>query len=99
MLKYIKFHLDETNEIIAISHKPRWGNINDYATGLNWQEKLTPDGLKRIWQSGGTFGFSSYCALYPQLNFGIIILTNESDPNTQGELEEAAKVIFEAIKK
>jgi CubicO group peptidase (beta-lactamase class C family) len=59
MLHYIKFHLDETNEIVALSHKVVKGNINDYAVGLNWQELTTSQKHKKIWQSGGTFGFSS----------------------------------------
>jgi len=57
----------------------------------------TPKKHKKIWQSGGTFGFSSYCVVYPELNFGIILLTNESDRMTQGRLEEVADKIFEKI--
>ena len=97
MLHYIKFHLDETSEIVALSHKVTTGNINDYALGLNWQEQITSKKYKKIWQSGGTFGFSSYCVIYPELNIGIVLLTNESDPNSQGGLEEIADKIFEKI--
>lgn len=97
MLHYIKFHLDETNEIVALSHKVTTGNINDYALGLNWQEQIISKKYKKIWQSGGTFGFSSYCVIYPELNIGIVLLTNESDPNSQGGLEEIADKIFEKI--
>ncbi|HRE37291.1 MAG TPA: serine hydrolase domain-containing protein [Chitinophagaceae bacterium] len=97
MLNYIRFHLDETNPVVALSHKAVKGNINDYAVGLNWQEMTTPKKHKKIWQSGGTFGFSSYCVVYPELNFGIILLTNESDRMTQGRLEEVADKIFEKI--
>ena len=97
MLHYIKFHLDETSEIVALSHKVTTGNINDYALGLNWQEQITSKKYKKIWQSGGTFGFSSYCVLYPELNIGIVLLTHESDPNSQGGLEEIADKIFEKI--
>lgn len=97
MLQYIKFHLDETNEIVALSHKITRGNINKHALGLNWQEQLTSMKYKKIWQSGGTFGFSSYCVIYPELNIGIVLLTNESDPNTQSGLEEIADKIFKNI--
>ena len=97
MLNYIRFHLDETNPVVALSHKAVKGNINDYAVGLNWQEMITSKKHKKIWQSGGTFGFSSYCVIYPELNIGIILLTNESDRTAQGRLEEVADKIFERI--
>jgi serine-type D-Ala-D-Ala carboxypeptidase/endopeptidase len=97
MLQYIKYHLNEENEVVALSHKPTVGDIADYAVGLNWQEKLTEKKNKKIWQSGGTFGFSSYCVIYPELNIGIVLLTNEADRTAQGGLEEIADEIFKKI--
>jgi CubicO group peptidase (beta-lactamase class C family) len=97
MLQYLKFHLDEKNEVVALSHRVTKGNINDFAIGLNWQEKITEKKHKKIWQSGGTFGFSSYCVIYPELKIGIILLTNESDPTAQGGLEEIADKLFEKL--
>lgn len=97
MLQYLKFHLDEKNEVVALSHKVTTGNINDFAIGLNWQEQITSKKHKKIWQSGGTFGFSSYCVIYPDLNIGIVLLTNESDPTAQGGLEKIADKLFEKL--
>jgi serine-type D-Ala-D-Ala carboxypeptidase/endopeptidase len=97
MLQYLKFHLDEKNEVIALSHKVTTGDINEHAIGLNWQEQITSKKHKKIWQSGGTFGFSSYCVIYPALNIGIILLTNEADRTAQGGLEEIADKIFDKI--
>jgi CubicO group peptidase (beta-lactamase class C family) len=75
------------------------GKINDYAVGLNWQMKLNPQKKKMIWQSGGTFGFSSYCVAYPELNIALVLLTNESDRTAQGELEEIADKVYLKIAK
>lgn len=97
MLNYLKFHLNESNDVVALSHKPTKGNVNDYAVGLNWQERITSEKNKKIWQSGGTFGFSSYCVIYPELDIAIVLLTNESDPNAQNGLEEIAEKIFQKI--
>ena len=47
MLKYLQFHLDEKNEVIALSHKVTTGNINDYAIGLNWQEQIISKKYKK----------------------------------------------------
>lgn len=97
MLNYIKFHLDESNPVIKLSHAATFGDINSFAIGLNWQMNKTNDGYRRIWQSGGSFGFASYCVVYPELNIGIVLLSNEADRTAQSGLEEAAKIIFEGI--
>jgi serine-type D-Ala-D-Ala carboxypeptidase/endopeptidase len=93
MLKYLRFHLNEKNEVVALSHRVTMGEINDHAIGLNWQEQITSKKQKKIWQSGGTFGFSSYCVIYPEIKVGIVLLANESDPKAQGQLEGIAEEI------
>jgi tetratricopeptide (TPR) repeat protein len=97
MLHYIKFQLDEKNEAVKLSHRETWGNIDDMAIGLNWMMNKTFDGKRRLWHSGGTFGFSSYCVFYPELHIGIILLSNESDNGAQSALDETAKKIFEEL--
>lgn len=97
MLKYLKFHLSEDNEVIKLSHQPTWGDINIHASGLNWQMNKTSAGHRRVWQSGGSFGFSSYCVVFPELNFGIVLLSNEADGNTQARLNTMADEILSGI--
>ncbi len=99
MLYYLRFHLNELDEVVTLSHMITTGKINEHAIGLNWQEKLNTDKKRKIWQSGSTFGFSSYCVIYPDLNIGIVLLTNESDRTAQGELEEIANKIYNKISK
>jgi CubicO group peptidase (beta-lactamase class C family) len=53
--------------------------------------------MRKIWQSGGTFGFSSYCVIYPELDIGIVLLSNQADRTAQGALETAADFIFDSI--
>jgi CubicO group peptidase (beta-lactamase class C family) len=57
----------------------------------------TPAGHRRIWQSGGSFGFSSYCVIFPELRLGIVLLSNESDQNSQGRLNAMADEILTGI--
>ena len=97
MLRYLRYHLNEKNEVIALSHKVTTGNIDEYAIGLNWQEQIVAKKYKKIWQSGGTFGFGSYCVVYPDHKIATILLSNESDQTTQGGLEEIADKIFEKL--
>jgi hypothetical protein len=75
------------------------GDINKHAIGLNWQEEITSQKQKKIWQSGGTFGFSSYCVMYPGNKVAIVLLTNESDPKSQQGLEGIAETIISELNK
>ena len=98
MLKYMRYHLNENNKVVRLSHQTTWGDIKYYASGLNWQMKLTPAGHRKIWQSGGTFGFSSYCVIVPELRLGIVLLSNESDQETQGRLNSMAEEILAGVR-
>jgi serine-type D-Ala-D-Ala carboxypeptidase/endopeptidase len=97
MLRYMRYHLSENDEVIKLSHQTTWGDIKYYASGLNWQMNKTPGGQRRIWQNGGSFGFSSYCAVFPELRLGIVLLANESDQNTQGRLNAMADDILKGL--
>lgn len=97
MLRYAAFHLDEKNEVIKLSHQTTWGEIKYYASGLNWQMNLTAGGHRRIWQSGGSFGFSSSCVLFPEMGLGIVLLSNESDRDSQSRLNTLANEIMEGL--
>ena len=95
LIKYIKFNLNENNPAVSLTHKPTWGNINYYAMGLNWQMDKKEN--LRIFQSGGTAGFCSFLVFYPEMNTGIVLLANESDKDSQGELSKAGEKIFKGI--
>ena len=97
MLKYVGFHLGEDDEVVGLSHRPTWGDIRYYASGLNWQMNMTQGGRRRIWQSGGTFGFSSYCGVFPEPGLGIVLLSNESDRDSQGRLNTLANEILAGL--
>lgn len=86
MLKYMAFQLNEKNAAVKLSHQPTFGKIEDGAVALNWKVKKTEDGRRSISHTGGSLGFSSYMVFYPDLNSGIVLLSNEADQNTQNEL-------------
>lgn len=86
MLKYMAFQLNETNAVANLSHQPTFGKIEEGAIALNWKVKKTANGKRSISHTGGSLGFSSYMVLYPDLNSGIVLLSNEADQGTQNEL-------------
>jgi CubicO group peptidase (beta-lactamase class C family) len=99
MLNYARFHMDEDNPVVKLSHSPTWGDIRYYAMGLNWQMQDKDDEARKLFQSGGTAGFCSFLILFPELDFAAVLLANESDENSQGMLSETAHKIFNALVK
>jgi len=97
MLKYIKMHLNEKNSIINLCHRATFGDTNSSAMGLFWEITRRPDGKLIIWHAGATFGFSSYCALFPYLNLGIIVLSNEYDMRSLEKLAYLANKIVNKL--
>jgi serine-type D-Ala-D-Ala carboxypeptidase/endopeptidase len=86
MLKYMAFQLNEENAVINLSHQPTFGKIGEGAVALNWKVKKEGNGRRSISHTGGSLGFSSYMVFYPELNSGIVLLSNEADQGTQNEL-------------
>lgn len=97
MAKYIKFQLDEANQVVRLSHQKTLETPQD-VVGLNWHLDKTDRGEREIWHTGGTFGFSSYIVLYPDRQLGIVLLANESDETTQGKLISIASRLAESFK-
>ncbi len=93
MLKYTGQQLREKDKRVALCHDLTWGNFEDSGIGLNWSLKTNFDGKRKLWASGGTFGFASYSVLYPEREFAIVLLANEN----YGGAEDALSGIADAI--
>lgn len=93
MLKYMAFQLNEKDAVVKLSHEPTFGKIEDNAIALNWKLKKT-NNIRSISHTGGSLGFSSYMIFYPDLNSGIVLLSNEVDQATQNELIALSDVIL-----
>jgi D-alanyl-D-alanine-carboxypeptidase/D-alanyl-D-alanine-endopeptidase len=94
MLKYMAFQLNESNDIVKLSHQPTFGKVEDGAIALNWKIKTVANAKRSISHTGGSLGFSSYIVFYPELNSGIVLLSNEADQGTQNELIALADKII-----
>jgi CubicO group peptidase (beta-lactamase class C family) len=80
MLKYAAFNLQAKNKAVQMSQRVQWQSPKVTARlGLGWEIQTTPSGFRRLGHSGGTGGFRSYLALYPELKFGIVVMTNNVD--------------------
>ncbi|MDO3627769.1 serine hydrolase [Mucilaginibacter sp. BT774] len=97
MLKFIHLQLNPKDSAIQLSHE-KLVSPDVYSIGLNWLIYKYDDGYSQIWTDGGTYGFCSYIILYPELNTGIVLLSNENDETSYGKLSGLADGIFNAIK-
>ncbi|GAB3798943.1 serine hydrolase domain-containing protein [Spirosoma humi] len=97
LLKYAAYQLDERNRAVKLSHQLTWGDVDGQAFGLNWFLHKTIDSKRQVEHSGGTFGFASYCDLYPDQKTALVLFANNSDQTTQGQLGDLSKKIMDAL--
>lgn len=90
MARFVLAQLNDTDPAIALSQRVAWGDPEGDAVAFNWKVDTTIDGKRRLRASGGTFGFSSYMEIYPDMAYGVILLANRPG-STQSELEALAE--------
>lgn len=79
MLLYIKEQMNPGNKAAQLSHQLTFGDTSR-GTGLNWGIATMKTGKHLQWShDGGTDGFTSICIIYPELNAGIVLFTNNGD--------------------
>jgi CubicO group peptidase (beta-lactamase class C family) len=97
LLKYIAHQLNEKDSAVNLSHRATWGSTDSEGIALNWLVSKTIDSQRRLRHSGGTFGFASYCDFYPDQRFGVVLLANDANRITQGQLDDLSKKITNAL--
>lgn len=97
MARYISFQLKETDMSVKFSHTFTQQYTDSSGIGIFWRINTDLGGVRRIWHTGGTFGFSSYCVIFPEKRIGFVLLSNEFDMTSQGALIEAAETLFREI--
>lgn len=98
LINFIKLQLDKNDKAIALSQNESF-NAGYYSIGLSWLKYKHDNGNHQFWTDGGTYGFVSYIAFYPEINSGVVVLSNESDDSTPGKLGDIAYQIFELMQK
>ena len=75
-----------SSENLAYTHMPKVAITDRLSYALGWLNYSTPNG-NILWHDGDALSFGSFVGLVPDKNFGIIILTNETNvtaPNSLG---------------
>jgi CubicO group peptidase (beta-lactamase class C family) len=84
MLKYLAFHMGKTDkmnfkESLAIMQKRRFDtDIDNVWIGMGWHISETSGGKQVIWHNGATGGFTSCIAFMPEVQVGVVVLSNQA---------------------
>lgn len=99
MLKYIKMYLESEEAVVKKSLSLLTEKNNRLGRAYVWNTFEYNTTNQMFYHSGGTFGFSSWIALYPKKNIGIFLVTNVSTSNAQEKLNQLSNRIIDRIKK
>jgi CubicO group peptidase (beta-lactamase class C family) len=92
LLKYVQANMNATNDTIMLTQHVLFKHTDEDGDdiGLYWFIRKRPDGYTRVSHAGGTFGCTSYCLMIPELQLGIVCLTNDAAPGTEHALKNLA---------
>jgi CubicO group peptidase (beta-lactamase class C family) len=96
MLDYIKMYLINNDSVTKESMRLLAGNTQ-HGRAYVWNTYNYDEAKKMLYHSGGTFGQSSWIALYPNQSIGIFLVTNVSTDNSQGDLNELSNGIIDIL--
>jgi serine-type D-Ala-D-Ala carboxypeptidase/endopeptidase len=104
MLQWVRWQVREADDVARLTHRPVWGdttawttNRAGYAIAYNWQMLRAASGVRRIFQDGNVPGYSVLCVIQPELDLGIVILSNELDPSTPRRVGALADAILTGL--
>lgn len=98
MLRYAALQLDESDAAVRLSHEGSWFTLDRRtAVAMPWIVATLPGGGRQLRYSGGTYGFASYMALWPERRLAIVLLANKSSDTAQGRMGEIATRIADLL--
>lgn len=99
MLKYAVYQLAENDAAVKLTHRVIYGNVDQEARGFQWSIGKTRNWDYYIRADGGTEGFRTFCALYPDQHIGIVLLSNQTDDTAGAGLYRIITAILNELKK
>lgn len=99
MLSYLNYQMMTKDPVVKFTHKITSGNIDQGAHAIQWA-------IGKLWNwdyylqtDGGTYGFRSFCMIYPDDQISFIVLSNQTDDNAGGGLYRITATIYNELKK
>ena len=97
MLNYMKMYLESNDKVVKQAMERLAGNAQ-YGRAYAWNTYNYDKEMKMLYHNGGSFGHSSWIALYPNQKAGIFIVTNVVTADAQGKLNELSNQIIARVK-
>jgi len=93
VLRYLRWQVREGDDVARRTHHAIWGDTSSWAAkrsgytmGYGWQMFRAANGGLRIFQDGALPGYGAQCVFFPELDLGIVILSNAMDPTASKRL-------------
>ncbi len=93
MLNYMKMYLESNDKVVKQAMGRLAGDVQ-YGRAYAWYTYNYDKENKVLYHNGGTFGHSSWIALYPDQKIGIFIVTNIVTADSQIKLNELSNSII-----
>ncbi len=96
LLKYIQYHLDESDPVVKESHRYLSSTPFDFDIGYHWN--IVEQGDQRYYRHhGGIWGMQNWLMIYPSDQIGIAVLSNASFDGIDSELADLATGIHQHL--
>lgn len=96
MLNYMKMYLESNDKVVKQAMDRLAGNAQ-YGRAYAWNTYNYDKEMKMLYHNGGSFGHSSWIALYPNQKVGIFLVTNVVTADSQVKLNELSNRIIERL--
>ncbi len=98
MLKFVAWQVAERDASTKLAHRANWHTLDSkQALGYYWIIGESAAG-RRLRYSGGTFGFSSFCDLYPETQIGVVMLANIATAQAQSTMQAMSERIVAMLR-
>lgn len=97
LIEYMKFQLDKENPVVSKSHEVVFQN-GDFKIGYYWPIKFDDNYGTYYSHQGGAFGTQNYLFIFPEIDLGVSIVTNQNISGTTGKLVKVVEGILEDLK-
>jgi CubicO group peptidase (beta-lactamase class C family) len=98
ILHYMRYQLDEKDASVKMTHRVLYGNVDEGATCFQWTTGKTWNWDFYYRADGGTPGFRTFYAFYPDYDLGIVLLSNQNNDTAGRKLYELTTAILKAVK-
>lgn len=96
MLSYITMYLESKDPVVKQTMDRIDGDAQ-YGRAYAWNTFAYDTPKKMLYHNGGSFGHSSWIALYPNQKVGIFLVTNVVTADAQGRLNELSNRIIDRL--